>query len=191
MTLPPADRDVTALLRDLCRHPGPAREQALAEAVYPELRRIASSLMRRERAGHTLQPTALVHEAYLALVPHEGVDWQNRAHFFGAAANAMRRILVDHARARGARKRGGGADRITFDEGLGHGAVQDVALLDLDEALGRFEALDPRAARVVELRVFAGMSVPEVAEVLSISRRTVDNDWAMARLWLARALKGD
>ena len=161
------------------------------EAVYPELKKLASGLMRRERPGHTLQPTALVHEAYLALVDDTQVDWQSRAHFFGAAANAMRRILVDHARARGAQKRGGDADRVTFDEALGHGAEQDIAVLDLDRVLERFAALDARAARIVELRVFAGLTVPEVATVLGVSRRTVDNEWAMARMWLGRELRGD
>jgi len=190
MTNPADSRDVTGLLLNLRQQPGGEREQVLMEAVYPELKRMAAGLMRRERPGHTLQPTALVHEAYMALVDRTQVDWQSRAHFFGAAANAMRRILVDHARARGAQKRGGDVERVTFDEGLGHGAARDVALLDLDRALERFATLDPRAARIVELRVFAGLTVPEVAEVLGVSPRTVGNDWAMARMWLAREVGG-
>jgi RNA polymerase sigma factor (TIGR02999 family) len=180
--------NVTMLLVALRQDPAPERLSALSEAVYPELRRLAAGLMRRERPGHTLQPTALVHEAYLSLVDTERLDWQSRAHFFGAAANAMRRILVDHARARSAQKRGGADTMVRFDESLGHGAATDVALLELDTALERFTAVDERAARVVELRVFGGLTVPEVAEVLDISRRTVDNDWAMARMWLAREL---
>jgi RNA polymerase sigma factor (TIGR02999 family) len=180
--------NVTMLLVALRRDPKPERLRALSEAVYPELRRVAAGLMRRERPGHTLQPTALVHEAYLSLVDTERLDWQSRAHFFGTAANAMRRILVDHARSRSAQKRGGNDTVVRFDESLGHGAASDVALLDLDAMLDRFAELDQRAARIVELRVFGGLTVPEVAEVLGISRRTVDNDWAMARMWLAREL---
>ena len=182
--------DVTGLLLALRRDPAPERLSALSEAVYPELRRLAAGLMRRERAGHTLQPTALVHEAYVSLVGGDRLDWQSRAHFFGAAANAMRRILVDYARSRRAQKRGGGMTLVSFDEGLGHGATSDIALLDLDATLDRFARLDSRAARIVELRVFGGLTVPEVAEVLDVSKRTVDNDWAMARMWLARELGG-
>ncbi|MEZ5317153.1 MAG: sigma-70 family RNA polymerase sigma factor [Vicinamibacterales bacterium] len=185
----PRPADVTTLLLALRETPDPERVRALMDAVYPELRRVAGGLMRRERSDHTLQPTALVHEAYLSLVDHSRLDWQSRAHFFGAAANAMRRILVDHARARAAQKRGGAQALVTFDEGLGHGAAMDVSLLDLHDALERFAALDPRAAEIVELRVFGGLTVPEVAEVLHVSKRTVDNDWAMARMWLARELR--
>jgi RNA polymerase sigma factor (TIGR02999 family) len=182
--------DVTSLLVALRESPAPERVRALMEAAHPELRRVAGALMRRERPGHTLQPTALVNEAYLAIVDHARLDWQSRAHFFAAAASVMRHILVDHARARGARKRGGNQALVTFDEGLGHGAAMDVELLDLHDALNRFGTLDPRAAQIVELRVFGGLTVQEVAEVLRISRRTVDNDWAIARMWLARELKG-
>lgn len=185
----PPPSDVTSLLLALRQSPGPERVRALMEAVYPELKRVAGGLMRRERAEHTLQPTALVHEAYLGLVDHTRLDWQSRAHFFGAAANAMRRILVDHARARAAQKRGGQQPLVTFDEFLGHGASDEVSLLLLNDVLTRFAEIDPRAAQIVELRVFGGLTVPEVAEVLSISKRTVDNDWAMARMWLARELK--
>jgi RNA polymerase sigma-70 factor (ECF subfamily) len=181
--------DVTQLLVELRQTPSPERVEALIDVVYPALRRVAGGLMRRERAPHTLQPTALVNEAYLSLVDRSQLDWQSRAHFFGAAANAMRRILVDHARARGAQKRGGDRTRVTFDEGLGEGGTPDVHLLDLNDALDRFGALDARAARVVELRVFGGLNVQEIAEVLDVSKRTVDNDWAMARMWLARELK--
>jgi RNA polymerase sigma factor (TIGR02999 family) len=180
--------DVTGLLLALRHDPASERLSALAEAVYPELKRLAAGLMRRERPGHTLQPTALVHEAFLSLVGGARLDWQSRAHFFGAAANAMRRILVDYARSRSAQKRGGDATLVRFDEGLGHGAATDLVLLDLDAALDRFTKLDARAARIVELRVFSGLTVPEVAEVLDISKRTVDHDWAMARMWLAREL---
>jgi RNA polymerase sigma factor (TIGR02999 family) len=186
---PSQPSDVTTLLVALREAPGPDRIRELMEAVYPELKRVASGLMRRERAAHTLQPTALVNEAYLRLVDPSRLDWQSRAHFFGAAANAMRRILVEHARARAAEKRGGDRTLVTFDEGLGHGATPDVSLLDLNDALTRFADLDPRAAQIVELRVFGGLTVPEVAEVLNVSKRTVDNDWAMARMWLSRELR--
>jgi len=191
----PEDRqlrsDVTDLLLAARSGDRPGALHDLLDAVYPELHRMARGLMRGERPGHTLQPTALVHEAYLALVDQSRVDWQGRAHFFGAAARVMRQILVDHARARRAAKRGGGELRVTFDEALGHGAAQDVALLDLHDGLDRFARLDPRAARIVELRVFGGLTIAEVAEVLAISKRTVDGDWAMARMWLARELKHD
>jgi RNA polymerase sigma factor (TIGR02999 family) len=180
--------DVTDLLLAVRTERRPTAIHRLLEAVYPELRRMARGMMRGERPGHTLAPTALVHEAYMALVDQSRVDWQGRAHFFGTAARAMRQILVDHARARNANKRGGGQARVTFDEHLGHGAANDVSLLELHECLDRFATLDARAAQVVELRVFGGLTVTEAAEVLGVSRRTVDADWAMARMWLAREL---
>jgi RNA polymerase sigma factor (TIGR02999 family) len=161
----------------------------VVEALYPELRRIAGSLMRKERPGHTLQPTALVGEAFVRLVDERQITWQDRAHFLGIAARVMRQILVDHARRRGAAKRGGGGERVTFDERLGHGAARGLAVLDLQRALDRLEALDPRGARVAVLRLFGGLTVPEIAEVVGVAPRTVDGDWAVARRWLARELR--
>ena len=142
--------------------------------------------MRRERPGHTLQPTALVAEAFLRLVDETQVQWQDRAHFLGIAARVMRQILVDHARRRAAVKRGHELRRVTFDENLGHGSNQSFELLALHEALDRLAALDPRGARVVELRVFGGLTIDEIARLLDVSKRTVDNDWVVARMWLAR-----
>ncbi len=170
----------------------PQRELAsdqLAELLYPELRRLAGRLMRRERADHTLQPTALVGEAFLRMVDQTRTGWKDRAHFLGIAARVMRQVLVDHARRHAAAKRGAGIQRVTFDEAAGAGA-QVLDLLVVNDALDRLDALDNRGARVVELRVFGGLSVEEIAHVLGVSKRTVDGDWAMARLWLARELGG-
>jgi RNA polymerase sigma-70 factor (ECF subfamily) len=153
--------------------------------VYKELRRLAGHYLRDERIGHTLQPTALVHEAYLRLVGQDRADWQNRAQFMGVAAQLMRRILVDYARERLAAKRGGGAVRVDdeqFDAGAGPGQSEE--LLAVDEAVERLTELDPQQARVVEMRYFGGLSVEETAEALGISPRTVKRDWAMAKAWL-------
>jgi len=164
--------------------------KALAELVplvYAELRRLAVSQMRRERPDHTLQPTALVHEAYLRLAGHRA-GFRNRVHFYGAAAQAMRRILVDHARGRGARKRGQRDPLVDLDEVVGGGAERHVDLVALDEALDRLAAVAPRAAKVVELRFFGGLSVDEAAAFLDISPATVKREWGFARAWLFRAL---
>jgi RNA polymerase sigma factor (TIGR02999 family) len=169
----------------VAKHPEADR---IFEIVYDELRRIAASLMRSERVDHTLQPTALVNEAYSRLVDQTRVGWQNRAHFFGIATRAMRQILVEHARRRSAVKRGGEWQQVTLDEGLGVGVASDIEVLDLDDALNKLAEMDERMARVVELRVFGGMSAEEVAHVLSVSRRTVQEDWRVARLWLGREL---
>ncbi|MCA9752821.1 MAG: sigma-70 family RNA polymerase sigma factor [bacterium] len=166
----------------------PAVTEKLLGLLYPELHRLAESLMRRERSGHTLQPTALVHEAYLKLVDDTRVEWQDRAHFLGIAARAMRQILVDHARKHQAAKRGGGMQRVTLDESFGEAAGREFEVLALNEALEKFARVDERAARVVELKVFAGMKIAEIAHVLDVSKRTVDGDWAMARMWLGREL---
>ncbi len=179
---------ITRILLDARAVGGPERTARLAEALYPELRRVAGSLMRRERVGHTLQPTALVGEAFLRLVDQTQIEWRDRAHFLGIAARVMRQILVDHARRHGALKRGAEMARVTFDEDLGHGADRDIGLLALHDALERFAAVDARGAQVVELRVFGGATVEEIAHTLGISKRTVDNDWAVARMWLAREL---
>jgi RNA polymerase sigma factor (TIGR02999 family) len=158
------------------------------EIVYNELRRLAGSLMRREQSDHTLQPTALVHEAYCRLVDQTRIEWQNRAHFFGIAARAMRQILVNYAYQRGAAKRGGDWKRITLDERLAVGTAPEIQILELDEALNKLAEIDERMAKVVELRVFAGMRVNEVAHMLSVSRRTVLKDWRVAKMWLHRLL---
>ena len=160
----------------------------LFEIVYEELRSMAAALMRAERRGHTLQPTALVHEAYVRLVDSSAVPPANRAHFFGIAARAMRQVLVDHARRRNAAKRGGGIERVTLTEDVAGAPDRSLEILELEEVLQRFAALDPRAARVVELRVFAGLSHQETAEALGVSARTAESDWAMGRMWLSREL---
>jgi RNA polymerase sigma factor (TIGR02999 family) len=163
-------------------------QSRLIPLVYAELRRLAAVYMRRERSGHTLQATALVHEAYLRLAGQEGISWQNRAHFFGVAANMMRRILVDHARAKQAKKRGGLDQKVSFDEAV---LVQPEApqqFLALDEALERLAKRDPRQSRIVELRFFGGLSDEETAEVLGISVRTVKRDWKVARAWLYKEI---
>jgi len=160
---------------------------ALMEVVYPELRKLARALLRGERRGHLLQPTALVNEAYLRFVGHEDHGWQNRAHFFGAAAQLMRRILVDHARANLARKRGGGGVALTLDAALA-AEMPSIDMLALDRALDDLEKVAPRQARIVELRYLTGLSVPETAEALGMNPRTVDRDWAAARVWLRRRL---
>ena len=161
----------------------------LLPVIYDELRRTALGLLRRERAGHTLNPTDLVHEAYMRLFDQEELEWEDRRHFFGSAAIAMRRILVEHARRRSAGKRIP-ADRLApIEDGEQVAAVpQDGKLLELDEALTRLAELDARQAQVVELRYFAGLTESQVAEVLDVSRKTVTRDWQVARSWLAREL---
>lgn len=157
------------------------------ERVYPDLRAIAHARMRDQRAGHTLNTTGLVHEAYLKLVRYQDVSWKGRAHFFGAAARTMRRILVDHARARDAQKRKG--EHVTLSQA--GGVEEDMSLdqlIELDDALTRLAEERPRWARVVECRYFAGLTIEETAEVLGISHGTVSNDWRMARAWLKRIL---
>ncbi|HSL21938.1 MAG TPA: sigma-70 family RNA polymerase sigma factor [Vicinamibacterales bacterium] len=156
--------------------------------VYAELRRVAAAYLRRERPGQTLQPTALVNEAYVRLAGQHP-RFQNRAHFCAIAANAMRQILVERARARGAQKRGGGAPRITLNEQLAASPEPPVDLQALDEALTRLAALDAQQARIVELRFFGGLSVEETAEALGVSPATVKRHWAVARAWLARELQ--
>ena len=162
----------------------------LLPVVYQEIRRLAGSYLRGERAGHTLQPTALAHEAYIRLAGERGLRWQNRAHFMGMAARAMREILVDHARRRGAQKRGGGLAPITLDPNMLVAGDLPVAFDDLDRALIDLARLNERHARVVELRYFGGLTIEETAEVLGISPVTVKRDWALARSWLYRELTG-
>ena len=160
----------------------------LMPAVYTELHRVAVSYLRREQAGHTLQPTALVHEAYLRLVDESRVDWHSRAHFFGVAARLMRQILVDHARRRHAAKRGGGAFKVTLEDARANYEPPDLDLLALDHALNELAALDPQQSRVVELRFFGGLTLEETAEALGVSSKTVARDWEFARAWLHREM---
>lgn len=182
------DHDVTRLLRALQQGRDGAAEQ-LATLIYEELHVLAVHYMRGERADHTLQPTALVNEAYLRLLGQQQASWQNRSHFFGIAAQAMRRILVDHARRRRAGKREGG-ERVTLDESVAEAPAQSVDLVALDDALRKLAALDPRQAQVVELRYFAGLDIAEVAEALGISPATVKRDWTFARAFLQREIDG-
>lgn len=190
--LEPRRSDVTQILLELNRADRDSSDASarLYEVVYDEMRRIAGRLMRGESPGHTLQPTALVHEAYIRLVDQTQVEWQDRAHFYAVAARIMRRILVDHARRRARLKRGGGAERVTWDEALVPGKEPEHETLALDQALTRLSELDPRMERVVELRIFGGMTVREIAHILGISTRTVDGDWMVAKQWLARELAG-
>jgi len=184
--LPP--HEVTELLQ--AWGAGDARApEALVPLVYAELRRQAKRALRREGEGHTLQATALVHEAWLRLDGQHDARWESRTQFLAVAAQMMRRVLVDHARTRRALKRGGGETHVTLDD-AGHAPAPDaVDVLALDEALARLAALDPRKARLVELRYFAGMSIPEAATALDISIATVGREWAVARMWLRRELE--
>jgi RNA polymerase sigma-70 factor (ECF subfamily) len=184
-----ASRDeVTNLLRSWGRGEEDAANRLLA-VIYDDLHAQAARAMRREGGEHTLQATALVHEAYLRLVDQKHVDWKNRAHFFAIAAQSMRRVLVDHARGRLAEKRGGGVEKVTLsDAAVGVNDDDAVDVLALHDALERLAALDPDQARVVELRYFGGMNIDETAEALGISAATVKREWAVARAWLKREL---
>jgi RNA polymerase sigma factor (TIGR02999 family) len=172
---------------------GPAPADQLFPVIYGELRRVAGRYLQRERRNHTLQPTALVHEAWLKLQNERGAEWQGRTHGLALGAQAMRRLLVDHGRHQKREKRGGGARPVSLDELLQVAATSEVPiedLLELEAALSQLEKVDPRAAQVVILRFFSGMSNPEVAEHLGVSVRTVEGDWTHARAWLKRALAG-
>lgn len=188
MTTPdPTQGAVTQLLRR-AQHGDRAATNELFPVVYEELRKLAERNLADERRNHTLSPTALVHEAYLRLVGPAETPWDSRAHFFGAAAQAIRRILTDHARARGRVKRGGGAKPVAFDEQSVAAPESDLDFVGLDEALTKLAALDPQKARVVELRFYAGLPVESVAAALGVSPSTVARDWAFARIWLHREL---
>jgi RNA polymerase sigma-70 factor, ECF subfamily len=178
---------VTQLLEKFEPGDRPAEEQLFAD-IYTELRGLAARYLHRERKNHTLQPTALVHEAYLKLVGHTRVDWQGRAHFLAIAARAMRQILVDHARRHRAAKRGGNRHRIALDDNLVTESSRDVDLLTLEDALAKLTKLDPRQAQMIELRFFGGLSIAEVAKVMGISKRSVEREWTMVRAWLRREL---
>ncbi len=185
--------DVTAILHDLGARKIDSRQamDELYPVVYSELRRVAGGIMRAQRSDHTLQPTALVHEAYVKLVNQRELAWNDRAHFFNVAARAMRHILVNYARERSAEKRGGGAQRVTLDERFaGDEGSGFLDVLALNEALDALAKEDERMMRIVELRVFAGMTVKETAHVLDISERTVKSDWKFAKVWLLEFMEG-
>jgi RNA polymerase sigma-70 factor (ECF subfamily) len=184
----PSSGEITGLLTKLKAGDRQA-ESELVPLIYGELRRLARGYMRRERPDHTLQATALVHEVYLRLMEEHPVDWQSRAHFFAVAAQLMRRILVDHARAHKAAKRGGDAPKVFLEENLILSEAKSGDMLSLDEALARLAKLDPRQGRIVELRFFGGLSVEETAEVLGISARTVKREWSVARAWLYQEVR--
>lgn len=178
--------EVTLLLEQM-QAGDPGASGKLVPLVYDELRRLAGHYMREERVDHTLQPTALVHEAYLKLADQRRVQWAGRTHFVAVAATAMRRILLDHARRHKAEKRGGGR-KATLEDGLAVTPDEQVDILALDEALTRLEAVDPRQARLVELRFFGGLNIEETAEALDVSPTTIKRDWRFARAWLRREL---
>jgi RNA polymerase sigma-70 factor (ECF subfamily) len=180
--------DITLLLRAMKNGDAHAAEQLLP-LVYNELHRLAKGYMRRERSDHTLQPTALINEAYLRLA-RESVDWQSRQHFIGFAANVMRHLLVDHARAHNAEMRAGDLERVEFEEGFVLSRERSKEVIALHDALGTLEGVDPRQAKVVELRYFGGFSVEEIAEILEISPRSVKRHWALARIWLVKHMAG-
>jgi RNA polymerase sigma factor (TIGR02999 family) len=188
--MPPSPRTVTELLRAW----GNGDDGALAQLtplMEVELRRLARQYMAHERRGHTLQTTALVNELFLRLTGARRVQWQDRAHFLGISARLMRRVLVDHARARGYRKRGGDAQRVTLNENLAASPELSLNVVALDRALEALAAVDARKSRVIELRFFGGLSVEETAEVLEVSPDTVKRDWRLAKLWLLRELEGE
>lgn len=179
--------DVTQLLESWSNGDQVALEK-LMPLVYDELHRLAKRYLSQERSDHTLQSTALVHEAYLRMVDQKNVRWQNRAHFFGVAAQSIRHILVDHARSHRAAKRGSGAAKLSLDEAIGVPEKREVDLLALDESLERLSNLDPQQGQIVEMRFFGGLSIEETAEALRISPATVKRDWVMAKAWLYQNL---
>jgi RNA polymerase sigma factor (TIGR02999 family) len=178
---------VTALLEKWGRGDRGALDELLP-IVYDELRRLSAGYLRREAPGGTIQPTALAHEVYLHFLDQRRIELHNRSHFFGAAAQIIRRILVDRARERKASKRGGDAERVAFEEALKVGVPPDVEMIALNSALSDLESFDPQKARVVELRYFAGLSIPETAEVMELSPTTIKRDWAIAKAWLYERL---
>jgi len=187
-TVPPGD--VTALLGEWSRGSRTALT-GLLPVVYAELRRVAARQLRNERADHTLQPTALVHEVYMRLVGQRQVDWHDRAHFYGVAAQVMRRILIDHARRHGASKRGDGVCSVPIDEARDVAASREIPFLALDYSLDRLEKIDPQLAKIVELRVFGGLTIEEAASVLTVSPSTAKRDWRAAKAWLTRDLASE
>jgi len=183
----PAGDDITLLLNQLKQGRAEVQEQLMA-AIYRELRRLAAAHLRRERDDHTLQATELVNEAFVKLLEHQNCTWENRTHFFAIASTMMRRVLVDYARKRNRLKRGGGEAPSELNEEVFISEQKSAEILELDAALDRLSQLEPRQTRVVELRYFAGLSVEEAAEVLSVSPKTIKRDWNVARAWLHREL---
>ena len=183
------NQDVTQMLEAIRTGDESAPERLLA-LVYDELRRLAHGYMKNERGDHTLQATALVHEAYIQLVDWKNVSWQNRAHFFAAAAQMMRKILVDHARGKNALKRGGGVHTISLDEAVSFPNRSEVNLLSMDDSLNELASFDPQQAKIVELRFFGGLTIEETAHALGISDSTVKRDWQIAKAWLHKRLTG-
>jgi RNA polymerase sigma factor (TIGR02999 family) len=179
---------VTALLSEGPAKDGSPNAAELAALVYDELRAVAHRYFRHERPGHTLQPTAVVHEAYMRLVDASRVEWQGRTHFIAVGAKVMRRVLVDYARARGRARRGGGRQPVPLESAVAPLGLEDVDAVALNEALERLAKLDPRQARIVELRFFGGLSVEDVARTLDVSKRTVEGDWTHAKAWLRSEL---
>jgi len=184
--MPSDSEEITGLLRLVANRDDQARDR-LFEIVYPQLRRLAAAHLSRERRDHTLQPTALVNEAFLRM-PKEGIDWQGRGHFFAIAAKAMRRVLVDHARGLLSGKRAG--QRIELTEAIVYDMRRPTDILELDHAMDRLASLHPRQAQVVEMRYFAGMTEEQIADVLGVASRTVKRDWQIARAWLYEELAG-
>jgi len=187
MSSPPGE--VTLLLH-AAKQGAAGAEERLIELVYRELRRLAAIYLRQEKPNHTLQPTALVNEAYLKLTRLEPVDWQSRSQFFGVAAKLMRNILVDHARARAADKRGGNCQIVEFNDAIFSTPERTREILALDDALNRLAKIDPRQSKIVELRFFSGLNEEEIGELLGITSRTVKRDWSHAKAWLYRELHG-
>jgi RNA polymerase sigma-70 factor (ECF subfamily) len=185
----PSPHQITQLLKDWGNGDQAARDQ-LMPLVYEELRRMAHQHMRKERPGHTLQTSALVNEAFVRLVDQSEVEWQNRAHFFGIAAQMMRRILVDYARSRQYAKRGGGAQQVSFDEALFASEERADEVVALDDALKDLAQFDQRKSQIVELRFFGGLSIDETAELLKVSPGTVMRDWTLAKAWLRKQIVG-
>ena len=181
------DHEVTRVLQSISEGDDSAVEK-LMPLVYSEFKQLARGYMSRERSDHTLQATSLVNEAYLKLVDQKNVNWQNRSHFFAVGAQAMRRILVDHARTKSRNKRGGGVANLELEEELVKAPERPEEVLFLDEALEKLAAFDERQAKIVEMRFFGGMNVQEVADSLGVSKRTVEGDWSMAKAWLRREL---
>lgn len=180
--------EITILLGEISSGSASAPDKLLP-LVYEDLRRLAYSYFSKENTDHTLQPTALVHEAYIRLVKWENVSWQNRAHFFAVAAEVMRKILVDHARRKNAQKRAGGGQKIVLNEAIGFSDEKELDLVKLDEALETLERLDKRQAKIVELRFFGGLTIEETAYILKISETTVKREWTFAKAWFQRELQ--
>jgi len=186
----PAEKEITELLSEVNRGDESAAE-ALFDRVYTELRRMAKGYLRKERQEHTLQPTALVHEAYLKLVGSDNKNWHDRKHFFNVAAQVMRNILVDHARKHQAEKRGGDGRKLSLDEAVEFYKQRDINLIDLDHALTELAALDPDQSRIVELKFFAGLKIDEVAGLLDVSEATVNRQWHKAKMWLRSRMQSN